>query len=108
MAWSAARMMPAHPQPIEARGLALYRLGRLQDSAEASRRAVELRGGYDLIDIVFLRMAMLRLGRDQDASRLDNELVSYRFRQQRVDRPIDIEQPWIAELDAIQREIKKK
>jgi len=105
---TAAAMMPAHPQPIEARGMALYRLGRLEESVAAFRRAVELRGGPDLVDLAFLQMALVRLGRTEEADRLTAEMTGNLIRRSGIEGMQPDEQLWITELEAVRRGITKK
>jgi WD40 repeat protein/serine/threonine protein kinase len=104
----AARLMPGHPLPLEARGLALYRLGRFQESIGVFRRAVELRDGYQLVDLVFLRMANLRLGKIADAQRLDSEVLAYRSRLQGVELLTSVEVSWLAEMREVEAQAAKK
>jgi WD40 repeat protein len=110
LAWAdtAVRMMPGHPLSFEVRGLALYRLGRLEECVRAFRRAVELRNGYELVDLVFLRMAALSLGRDDEGRRLAAEQLGYLARLQGVGGLSTVEYGWLAELNAAQAQAAKR
>jgi len=104
----AMSMMPAHPGPIETRGMALFRLGRYEESTAAFRRAVELRGGYQFVDLAFLRMALYRLGRTEEARELEPEMAAYSTRLQGVDRMSPLELAWLRELSLVMAEAEKK
>lgn len=104
----AMSMMPAHPWPIETRGMALFRLGRYEESTAAFRRAVELRGGYQMVDLAFLRMALYRLGRTEEARELEPEMAAYSERLQGLDRMSPLELAWLRELSLVMAEAEKK
>lgn len=104
---AAVRLMPSHPLSLEAQGMAIYRLGRYTECLAALKRAVVLRDGYELADLVFLRMAVLRLGQAEEAHRLDSELVAYRMRLQHEDVLDAIEVSWLAEMKAVEADVTK-
>jgi tetratricopeptide (TPR) repeat protein len=88
--------------------MALFRLGRYEESTAAFRRAVELRGGYQFVDLAFLRMALYRLGRTEEARELEPEMAAYSTRLHGLDRMTPLDLVWRRELSLVMAEAEKK